>query len=78
MGVSFVWATLCWASFMQLIKSNRDKASHLRTFEDATFISVRALAPRLAQAPEGGRHMYRRSEGFEEEEIPYQIMSGDR
>jgi hypothetical protein len=63
---------------MQLIKSNRDKASRLRMFEDATFISVLELPPHVAQALEGGKH--RRSENFEEdsEEIPYQRMSGDR
>lgn len=64
------------ASPMQLITSNRDKVSHLRMFEDATFISVQELPPHVARALEGGKH--RRSENFEEEEIPCQRISGDR
>ena len=67
---------LRWASSMELIKGNRDKASYLRTFEDPTFISVRELPPHVAQVLE--ERMHRRSESLEEEEIPYQRMSGDR
>jgi len=58
------------------VEPRRDKASHLRMFEDATFISVQELPPHVAQALEGGKH--RRSENFEEEEIPCQRISGDR
>jgi len=61
----------------QLIKINRDKASSLRMFEDATFISIQELPPHSAQADKGEK--YRRSESFEYlEEIPHERMSGDR
>ena len=66
------WGSLCsWSSV-----SNRVKASYLRTFEDATFISIRELPPHAAQVLEGGIH--RRSESLGEEEMPYQRMSGER